>query len=200
MDWFDEAGNFEDPGLALVKSDNGYNFIDEGGDYLVDFFFDSYEKESFSYDGTAVIKKDDKYAVLTSDGEIFGGIWFDKYSSAGVFTGVFTKGGKCVIMTPRGFSRWYDSIKGVDWARFVVEDKGKFSIIDTLGNNVLYDTWFDDIKGTTFAAGDRALLFEYAGRCWYIMLRELTDNIGFLKEYRNPDVILDLKTKRIMKV
>lgn len=70
---FLEADQFQDNGMARVRTESGWEVIDQYGKFITG---EAYDEVGYFNDGYCWVKKNGKYAFMAEDGSILGGSWY----------------------------------------------------------------------------------------------------------------------------
>jgi len=147
--WFDWIGDFEN-GLAVVRLNEKYNFIDTEGNIRFNQWFEA----AFDFkNGFSIVRLNKKCNFINTEGNILSDQWFDwvsnfkngfaKVQINGKFNFIDTEG---TILSDQVFDKVYDFNDGFA----VVTLNGKYNFINTEGK-LLSDQWFDSVYTNMFS-------------------------------------------------
>lgn len=149
-------------GLAVVKLNNKWGFIDKTGEEILPLIYD--EASPFS-DGLAVVRQGEKLFVIDKSGKEIFPIHYEAISSMGFREGlvVVKKDGKCGYMDKTGklvipatFSWAADFSEGLAQ----IEQNGKYGFIDKYGKVVIPATFYEAYK---FSQGVAQIRYSFIG-------------------------------------
>lgn len=154
---FEDAYIFNEEGLASVKINGLYGFIDENLNMVIE---PSYEEQGHFTDNRAVVKKNGQYGIINSDNEVIIPFEYDSIYTPyydlfiavkdGVF-GVIDKDLNVVLPFE------YDEIKNSFNGYLSISKDGKYGCVDTEGN-VVVDLKYDSIE-PGFITNDDHIVF-----------------------------------------
>lgn len=130
---FDDAWNFSE-GLAVVKLNEKYGFVDKSGDVVIPI---EYDKTALFSEGLAAVKKDDKWGFIDKKGEVV--IPFE-YDSATFFSeglAAVKKDGKYGFIDKKGdvgIGFRFDEAWKFEEGFAIVKLNGLWGKIDKVGN------------------------------------------------------------------
>ena len=171
---FSEVGHFYE-GIAIVKNNGKYNYINQEGKLLSNEWFDDITK---FHNGVGRVNKYNKYNFINQDGKIMSNEWFDDITKFRNGVASVKKNNKYNFINQDGkiiSNEWFDEVWGfyrpvldygyrgyvryVDHHVAIVKKNNKYNFIN-LDGTLVSDIWYDKIdnflhNGAIVKKGDK---------------------------------------------